>query len=277
MSTGPLNDTDPRVEAFLHENLKKISTADKLKQTFKMSHFVWQQAKQAFLKSASTKSPQEQNKLFAEIFFPELAEHFARQKDVIVNTENKLEILEALSPFLKTLEALGIDYQIVGSVASSAYGAARSTRDIDLVCPLDRSKVALLVSALKNEYYIDPDMIHEAINTSGSFNIIHLKTMFKLDVFILKNTPYETESFSRKHPEALGENQDQIQIYLSSPEDVIISKLNWYRLGGEASERQWLDIKTVYQVQLGSLDQGYITKWCQNLGLLDLWEKVKKK
>jgi hypothetical protein len=275
MPSSPLTDTDPRAQAFLTNRLREISPAEKLKQTFEMSHFVWQQAKQALLKRASTKSPQEQNRLFAEIFYPELTEHFAKQKDATMNTENKQEILEALSPFLKTLEKLGLEYQVVGSVASSAYGAARSTRDIDMVCALDASKVGELVSDLKDRYYIDGDSIHEAIKTSSSFNLIHLGTMFKLDVFVLKNTPYDKESFSRKRVEPL-DTEGTLKIFLSSPEDVIIAKLNWYRLGGEISERQWQDISTVFQVQGTSLDQGYIAKWCKELGLLDLWERLTK-
>jgi hypothetical protein len=275
MAPSPLTDTDARAQAFLNDRLKKISPSDKLKQAFEMSHFVWQQAKRAILKRASSKSPQEQNRVFAEVFYPELTEHFAKQKDSLLNTENKQEIFEALNPFLKVLERLLLDYQIVGSVASSAYGAARSTRNIDMVCALEASKVSELVSSLKDLYYIDADAIHEAIRTRCSFNLIHLKTMFKLDVFVLKNTPYDKESFSRKRIELL-DTDSPLKIYLSSPEDVILAKLNWYRLGGEISERQWQDISTVFQVQGDSLDQPYITKWCKELGLLDLWDRLTK-
>lgn len=275
MPLSPLTDTDPRAQNFLAAQLKRISVSDKVIQTFQMSHLVWQQAKQAFMKRVSTKSPQDQNRMFAEIFYPDLAEYFANHKDTLVKPENKQEIVEALSPFLNTLEYLGLEYQIVGSVASSAYGAARSTRDIDMVCALDASKVSELVSSLKELYYIDSDAAHEAIRTSGSFNLIHLKTMFKLNVFILKNTSYDKESFSRRRVESLIPD-DNLKIFLSSPEDVILAKLNWYRLGGEISEKQWQDINTVFQVQGESLDQDYIVKWSHELGLLDLWKRITK-
>jgi len=126
---------------------------------------------------------------------------------------------------------------------------------------------------LKEEYFIDAEMINDALITKTSFNILHLKTMLKIDVFILKDKPYQQKAFERKIKDRLEEKPDALSVYLCSPEDVIINKLEWYKSGGEISERQWLDILGVIKVQGNSLDKEYLTKWSKELGVEDLLKK----
>ena len=123
---------------------------------------------------------------------------------------------------------------------------------------------------LKNEYYIDGDVILHAIAGRASFDIIHLETMMKVDVFSIKKRPYDREAFQRKTTDILGIGEDGDTFYFSSPEDIILNKLEWFKMGGEVSERQWKDTIGVFQVQGDSLDYDYLKHWAEELCITDL-------
>ena len=185
----------------------------------------------------------------------------------------KNEIAAALEPVISAFDDLGLSYYIGGSLASSAYGVARSTLDVDLVLELETFHIQPLVSKLKGEYYIESEMINDAIKEKTSFNIIHLKSMLKIDVFILKDQLYSKKAFERKIKDKLDEEAGSINIYLCSPEDIILHKLEWFKSGGEVSERQWLDIQGVIKVQFNKLDKDYLKWWAKQLGVFSLLEK----
>ena len=184
------------------------------------------------------------------------------------------EIVTTLRGIVAVFDELGIAYQIGGSVASSAYGKARSTMDVDLVASVSAQHVGPLVSMLEKEYYISEPAIRDAIARRTSFNAVHLETMLKVDVFILKARPYDRQALGRRHPDALDPENPSTQFYLCSPEDIILNKLEWYRLGGEQSERQWNDVIGVLKIQWPSLDTVYCRKWAQELRIVDLLEKA---
>lgn len=185
----------------------------------------------------------------------------------------KNEIAAALEPVISAFDDLGLSYYIGGSIASSAYGIARSTLDVDLVLELETFHIQPLVNKLKGEYYIESEMINDAIKEKTSFNIIHLKSMLKIDVFILKDQLYSKTAFERKTKDKLDDEADSIIIYLCSPEDIILHKLEWFKSGGEVSERQWLDILGVIKVQFIKLDKEYLTMWAKQIGVFSLLEK----
>lgn len=136
------------------------------------------------------------------------------------------DILTATEPVAEAFEKLGILYYIGGSVASSAYGMPRSTMDVDMVSDLKPKHVRSLVKMLEPSYYIDENMILDAIRRCSSFNIIHLETMLKIDVFITKNAPYDIETFKRRRKDTLDEEQRTAEFYLVSPEDIFCT--NWH-------------------------------------------------
>jgi hypothetical protein len=187
---------------------------------------------------------------------------------------NNPDILIAAEPVAKAFEKLGILYYIGGSVASSAYGIPRSTMDVDMVSDLKPEHVRSFVRMLEPAYYIDEKMILDAIRRCSSFNLIHLETMLKIDVFITKNAPYDIETFKRRRKDTLDEEQKTAEFYLVSPEDIILNKLAWYRLGGGVSDRQWNDVLGVLKVQGDLLDKNYLQYWASELKLKDLLEKV---
>jgi len=179
-------------------------------------------------------------------------------------------IFQALEPVIRTMEALGIPYQIVGSVASSAYGIARSTLDVDLTADMNESQVHPLVESLRAAYYIDEERVRDAATRCTSFNAIHLESMVKVDMFVLKSIAYDRAAFARRRRENLGENGAPRLLFIASPEDVILHKLDWYHQSGRASERQWKDVLGVIKVQHARLDMEYMQTWAETLGLTDL-------
>lgn len=183
------------------------------------------------------------------------------------------EIVAALEPVIKAFNETGIQYYIGGSIASSAFGIARATLDVDIVSKLSYQHVIPLINKLKGEYYIDEGMMKDAIQTEFSFNLIHLETMLKIDVFILKNQPYQQKAFERKILEKLEDDPNAMRVYLCSPEDIILNKLDWYKTSGKTLEQQWRDILGVIKVQANNLDKNYLKFWARELGIYDLLEK----
>jgi hypothetical protein len=174
---------------------------------------------------------------------------------------------------IKALEVCGINYFIGGSLGSSIYGIPRATMDADLISEMDPVKINAFVELLKDDFYIDPDMIHEAVKNQGCFNAIHLGTMFKVDVFILKDNAYEREELYRRKIEQIHETGDLV--HLASPEDIILNKLLWYKQAGGVSERQWQDAKGVLKIQARFLDFNYLNRWAKILEIDDLWKKLR--
>ncbi len=130
----------------------------------------------------------------------------------------------------------------------------------------------LLVKLLESTYYIDAQMIRDAIRNRSSFNLIYLDAMFKIDVFIPKSRPYAQQELRKTRLISLEEGTRPF--YLSSPEDTILNKLDWYKMGGCTSKRQWEDILGVLHRQNQALDFVYIRHWAINLRVADLLEKV---
>ena len=185
------------------------------------------------------------------------------------------ESVSVLMSVVVVFERLGIPYLVGGSMASALYGVARSTLDADIVADIRQDQVGALVSALGEEFYADDQMIHDAIKHRGSFNLIHLKTMFKVDVFIRKERPFDRMQFERRIEQVFAANPVQ-KAFITSAEDIILAKLEWYRLGNEISDRQWRDILGVLKVQAGGLDLDYLHIWADELNVADLLKRSLK-
>lgn len=186
----------------------------------------------------------------------------------------KPDILLAIKPVARAFDQLSIPYYVGGSIASSAYGIARATMDVDIVAEMTPDQVPSLVGLLEEKYYINEQAINDAIADASSFNLIHLETMMKVDVFLPKKDPYHKSAMARRVADRLVEDEEESVFSLSSAEDVILSKLRWYDKGGRVSERQWLDVLGVIKVQSDSLDQEYLITWSNTLGLSDLLKQA---
>jgi hypothetical protein len=171
---------------------------------------------------------------------------------------------------VQALEAVNATYWVGGSLASSSYGIPRATQDVDLVADLRSEQAAPFVAALADEFYVDAESVADAIRRRASFNVVHLATMYKADVFIMQASPWARIEAGRRRLESLSGEDETVRVYLSSPEDVILHKLEWYRLGGGVSDRQWGDVLGVLKVQGEALDFGYLRQWAGELGLTEL-------
>ena len=186
------------------------------------------------------------------------------------------EILAALAPVSEAFEALGIGYYVGGSVASSAHGVPRASLDVDLLAELRLEHVAPFCRRLEDAYYLDAGRIRDAVTRQRSFNLIHLETMFKVDVFVSTGRPFDREAISRTRAEVLGEGEQARTFAIASPEDTVLVKLEWYRKGGEVSERQWADVLGILRVLGARLDGPYLDRWAASLAVTDLLEKARR-
>lgn len=184
------------------------------------------------------------------------------------------DLLAALEPVVTALDDLGVEYSVVGSVASSAYGIARSTLDADIVANLSASSVDELVTRLETDYYVDLDAARDAVRRRSMFNVIHLATMIKVDIYVLSSRDFDRSSFARRVARALPDAEGARSYHLDTPEDTILHKLEWYRAGGEVSDRQWADIVGVIAVQGDTLDRTYLDRWAADLGVSELLERA---
>jgi hypothetical protein len=177
---------------------------------------------------------------------------------------------------LRTLERLGIAYAIGGSVASSIHGASRMTRDADLTVEPFAGREDVFVSAFPPpEFYVNPDTVRGAVRTRSTFNILHPATGYKIDIFVRKDDPFEQAAFARRGPYTLPDAPEE-PVQVHSPEDIVLFKLRWYRVGGEVSEQQWRDVLSVMKTQGDRLDAAYLDRWAAEIGVKDLLDRARQ-
>lgn len=172
------------------------------------------------------------------------------------------------------LDRLGVPYVIGGSLASVVHGMVRATLDADIVADLQLGQAAALVEALGETFYVpDATVLEQAIARRGNFNLIHLATMFKIDIFLPPGRAFDRQQLARRIGEQVGREPDE-RVWILSAEDVILAKLEWFRLGGEVSERQWRDVLGVIKTQATALDVAYLRQWASPLRVSDLLERA---
>ena len=179
---------------------------------------------------------------------------------------------DALFRVLDALETLEIPYMVVGSFASTFWGRPRTTHDADLVVQIPQGKGRELARLLAPDFYAPEFVIEEAVLKRDQFNVIHREQAFKVDLWLLKDVAYDRERFRRR---LLGLLFDR-EVWITSPEDVILSKLQWYQMAS-GSDRQFQDVLEVYEIQESFLEHNYLDRWARSLGLLGLLEQVRQR
>ena len=178
-----------------------------------------------------------------------------------------------LKQLTDALDDLKIDYAIGGSIASSLYGKVRFTQDVDITVAAFGEKAEQLYNVLKENCYISKDAMYQAISNRSSFNIIHLKSAFKIDIFIRKDVDFHRQLFLRRQKVRLDESIEHL-FDIVSAEDIVLLKLQWYKSAGCISERQWSDILGVLSVQARALDMKYLKSCSEKLGFSDIFNRA---
>ncbi len=181
------------------------------------------------------------------------------------------EALQVLLSVVEIMDRLEVDYHVGGSYASSVHGVPRQTQDIDLVVNLSLSRMTDLVVALEQDYFVQESSVRDAVKHRRSFNAVHLATGLKVDFFVKGDEPFDNEEFARARAETLVEGHD---VLIKSPEDIILRKLQWYRAGGDVSDRQFSDAVGILRTQGQRLDFGYLDRWAALLGVSDLLKRA---
>jgi hypothetical protein len=172
-------------------------------------------------------------------------------------------------------DRLGVPYVVGGSFASSVYGEPRSTNDIDVVADLRPRDVRPLVAALGADFYADVDAVSSAVDRSASFNVIHAKTAVKVDVFVAGGDEFDHDRIARRRPIHVDPGSEAV-LYVDTAEATVLRKLEWFRRGGESSERQWRDVVSVLRVRRAQVDGQYLRFWADRLGVTDLLDRAER-
>lgn len=186
------------------------------------------------------------------------------------------ELGETASPLFEVLQALaslGLRYHLGGSYASSVHGVPRQTLDADLVVDLDAASVHAIADRLREHFYLDEERMAYAVSRRSSFNLIHLATGFKVDVFVKREGVFDDLELERSQLAELPEMGGR-SVPVKSAEDTVLRKLQWFAEGGGVSDRQWSDVLGVLKAQGDRLDREYLATWAEELEIRDLLDRA---
>ena len=177
---------------------------------------------------------------------------------------DELDILKSVTA---RLEDADIPYMVTGSMAANYYATPRMTRDIDLVVELAEADVRQVVGLFQDEYYIDQEMVRQAVQNQTMFNMIHNAVLVKVDCVVRKDSEYRREEFARRRQVSIAGQQ----VAIVAPEDLILSKLDWAK--ESHSQMQLDDVRNLLRSVQG-LDRAYLARWADRLGLSSLYREV---
>lgn len=170
---------------------------------------------------------------------------------------------------IAVLDRLGVEYFLGGSIASALHGEPRYTQDADLVVRLCEGHVEPLVASLHEHFYLSDTALLEAIRRRTSANLVHFESAFKVDLMISRERPFEKSRFQRRVRLPAGAHE----FWVASAEDMVLVKLEWFRLGGEISEKQWRDVLAL--LLTSAQNPTYLDEWAEQLGVGDLLQKAR--
>lgn len=179
------------------------------------------------------------------------------------------EAFSATLQVTRLLDEMQVPYVIGGSVASTVHGFVRTTVDVDIVADLTLAHVGPFSAGLSEQFYLDKETMRRSIAEKTSFNLIHLATMVKVDIFLPKDRQFDRQQLARRIAERIRPDSNDT-LWILTPEDVILAKLDWFRQGGGVSERQWRDVLGVIKTQADRLDRAYLLQGAAQLNVSEL-------
>ena len=184
-----------------------------------------------------------------------------------------LEPFQVALSVADALERCGVSYVVGGSLASSVSGEPRSTLDVDLVVAMTEADVEPFLATLGGSFHADDRALRRAVRQRSSVNLFHRATSTKVDLFIAGGSPLDRQAMRRRVRLQVASGPDRF-LYVYAPEDILLQKLRWYRLGGEVSDRQWRDILGIVLVQEHRLDEEYLRDGARLLDVTDLLDRA---
>ena len=177
--------------------------------------------------------------------------------------------LDLIKDVSTRLEKAGIEYMMTGSMAMAVYSSPRMTRDIDMIIQVYPEDTGRIFSLFRDDFYIDETSVRQAVQNRGMFNIIHNESIIKVDFIVRKNEEYRTMEFSRRQQIEI----EGVPVSVVAPEDLILSKLVWCK-----ESNSGLQLRDVGQMlaQLEDLDNDYLEKWSEKLGVAELLIKARE-
>ena len=149
-----------------------------------------------------------------------------------------------------------------GSTALGAYATPRMTRDLDVVLQLEPADTRRLTQAFAEDFYCEGAAVDRAVASRGMVNVIHLEHVIKVDFIVRKDTPYRQLEFTRRRQLRI----DGQEMWVVSPEDLVLSKLDWAKQSGSAV--QLADVKELLS-SVPDLDWAYLERWARELGVAE--------
>jgi predicted nucleotidyltransferase len=182
-----------------------------------------------------------------------------------------MEQADLLRKIAETFDKLAIRYVVVGSTASIIYGESRNTNDIDVVIDLTAEKIDVFCAEFpQSEYYLSRPAVESAVRKRFQFNIIHPASGFKVDCFVAGSGEFDQAQLKRAV--RLPRPDDGYEVAFASPEDVIIKKLEYFRLG--ESEKHVRDILAMLKISGDQIDRQYVADWAKRLNLHAIWDDI---
>ena len=177
---------------------------------------------------------------------------------------------EFLQKLIEALSNSNIPYMLSGSICSSFHGQPRATNDADIVIDPTQDQLIHFIKSLGKDYYVSQQAALHALQDSLMFNVIDMQMGWKADFIVRKKRTYSEVEFSRRIRKAVM----GIELCILSPEDSILSKLEWSR--AKESQVQLKDALGVLVVQWNDLNFDYLRKWAKELNVEDSLEQLMK-
>jgi hypothetical protein len=187
---------------------------------------------------------------------------------------NAPDVIDVALQCAEAMEQAQVPYFLGGSLASSLQGEPRATNDIDFVVDLRAAQVRPLIQSLGTDFEVDEEALREAVARRSSWNIFHVPTVTKVDLFILREGLFDESEFARRRRVVL--TTEGRGLFVKSPEDSVLRKLLWFRDGGGTSTTQWRDIVQILRISAGGLDTTYLENWAERLGVAPLLAKARR-
>lgn len=176
---------------------------------------------------------------------------------------------EAVVAVIDALEATGVPYMIVGSLASNFHGIPRSTRDADFVVELEPGSLQRFADALPADLKLQRQGSFEAVTGTTRYVIDLVNSPFVCELFVRSDDPHDRERFKRR----LRVRMLDRVAFIASPEDMIVTKLRWAHEAHRSKDRE--DVRNILAVRDVELDWAYLHRWSAEHGTLTLLEEIR--